>query len=83
MFQGYTVRMIDTPQVGAQGKLIRMFCLEGGGPHPNPTISKYADFAHFEFSPRGFQEASAWLEQRDQSEFAQLLRDIAPCGSVQ
>lgn len=78
VFTGYTVRMIDTHQVGDGGESIRMFCLEGGGPHQNPTVSKYADFAFFEFSPRGFVSAALWLAQRGQMEFAQLLIDIGP-----
>lgn len=77
-FTGYTVRMIEEPQLGDGGKLINMFCVEGGEPHPNPTVSKYADFAYFEFSPRGFMSASMWLAHRGQGEFAQLLIDIAP-----
>jgi len=78
VFTGYTVRMVDAPQIGDGGKSIRMFCLEGGGMNPNPTVSKYVDFAYFEFSPRGFTSAALWLTQRGQVEFAQLLTDIAP-----
>jgi hypothetical protein len=64
----YTVRMLSVPQIGKDGKRVRMFEIEGGGPHPNPAVAKFADFAAFELSSAGLQAASEWLALREIAE---------------
>ncbi len=84
--RGYQVRMVEVRQISTKG-YIRTFVIEGGGPHSNPAVSKYADFTHFEYSPEGCWAARAWLHTRGAFKCdhygcaeTELLQDVTPPG---
>ncbi len=63
---GYRVRMVETLQLSRTGYAdTPWFAIEGGGPHPNPAVAKYADFEDFPFSPLGVSQALRWVRSRE------------------
>jgi hypothetical protein len=61
---GYSIRVLEQLQIAVGGGEVQMFCIESGGPHPNPAVSGCADFGYFDLSSGGLEKAQAWVDVR-------------------
>jgi hypothetical protein len=61
--KGYHMSVSEVLQIGDHTSWWTL-TIEGGGPHPNPHVAKYADFAHFWLTPDGMRKAWVWIKER-------------------
>ena len=69
---GYELEIIDRPQLDEHGRYAPYFRIQGGGPHHNQTVARYADFKAFKICAEGYQEALEWLDGRDERRMVQI-----------